>query len=606
MKLKNEWLLTSYSWAYLRSIPSVRNYVFRFRSFNFRPNSDPWLLVVLLFISYTASLFLLLQSLIAYKIAEVTSFTLFGEITIPDWFARSNVSDSVINLFSFYWTSLTYLPALFTALILTYFISYERLSPCLVLYVIGGTFAVYLLELGDLTFMNSSVQYPYQILQGVNLLLLNNLNKYHPFIFYVSVGILLFLMWPRLVSINLLKFGTLSVTKRANRAAAQGIWFITTALILGSWWAFQEGTWGGWWNWDPSEVFGWLLFLILTWLFHNLSSPHVLEVIFEIWLSLTGLFLAFYFFLQLNFDLTSHSFGARFSSFFNNSLFFLEMFSILVLILLVKSSSLARQLSNLLALLTSASRSLLPSTSSYLYVTLLGVSCLLIMYSLLGLVNYFLWRYVTFMSFNSTFSAELLIQLSYVYITSIGLVSLPPLFWVSLMLKLAGLLPSIAMGPLLIQHSLRWPWLFHYILLILVYLNVCLNEWSSIVFTLHSSFQTLGSESFVLSQNGTSFSCDGWGVENGFRNQGLNSTYSLSLNLLYTTNSDSLLGVLQYFSSTAFYSVLTLGHGLLGVNLVMFVPSFSCFTNILLSLLIYTFISPLITKLPPTRSNFFI
>ena len=88
--------------------------------------------------------------------------------------------------------------------------------------------------------------------------------------------------------------------------------------MLGGWWALQEGTWGGWWNWDASEVLG-LLILILAYVEVHSNYNYYLEsrkqervILFLL------LILLSYYFIQLNFELTSHSFGTRFNHFFNN------------------------------------------------------------------------------------------------------------------------------------------------------------------------------------------------------------------------------------------------------------------------------------------------
>jgi hypothetical protein len=87
-------------------------------------------------------------------------------------------------------------------------------------------------------------------------------------------------------------------------------------LALGSWWAFQEGTWGGWWNWDSSEVFGLEFFLLILYVTHTYWKSSDLLA----WsISISCQFLAVlitYFFIQLNFDLVSHNFGVKFFFFF--------------------------------------------------------------------------------------------------------------------------------------------------------------------------------------------------------------------------------------------------------------------------------------------------
>jgi len=109
--------------------------------------------------------------------------------------------------------------------------------------------------------------------------------------------------------------------------------FNCLALGLGSWWAFQEGTWGGWWNWDSSEVFGLEFFLLILYIIHtSWRYFNSLNWIISISWQLCAVLLT-YFFIQLNFDLVSHNFGVKFFFFFNNKLFFI--ISILILVIII-------------------------------------------------------------------------------------------------------------------------------------------------------------------------------------------------------------------------------------------------------------------------------
>jgi len=88
---------------------------------------------------------------------------------------------------------------------------------------------------------------------GVNSLLLNPINKYHPFILFTSFIILLKsvilrnALWFNFFTTepNFKLFKNLSITKAQINTNIYTFIILYTALFLGSWWAFQEGSWGG-------------------------------------------------------------------------------------------------------------------------------------------------------------------------------------------------------------------------------------------------------------------------------------------------------------------------------------------------------------------------
>jgi len=76
--------------------------------------------------------------------------------------------------------------------------------------------------------------------------------------------------------------------------------FLTTGIMLGSWWAYYELGWGGWWFWDPVENASFMPWLAGTALMHSLAvtekrggfkSWTVLLAICTFALSLLGTFL---------------------------------------------------------------------------------------------------------------------------------------------------------------------------------------------------------------------------------------------------------------------------------------------------------------------------
>lgn len=107
-----------------------------------------------------------------------------------------------------------------------------------------------------------------------NTKLLNGLFLIHPFMVY------LFYCFLMAISINLLNFTFIkfyfnnynpkhftmfNLLKNFKYSIFLGL----TAIILGSWWAFQEINWNGWWSWDLIEIVNLLLILIVLKYIHN-------------------------------------------------------------------------------------------------------------------------------------------------------------------------------------------------------------------------------------------------------------------------------------------------------------------------------------------------
>ena len=76
--------------------------------------------------------------------------------------------------------------------------------------------------------------------------------------------------------------------------------FLTTGIVLGSWWAYYELGWGGWWFWDPVENASFMPWLVGTALIHSLAVTEkrgmfknwtILLSVFAFSLSLLGTFL---------------------------------------------------------------------------------------------------------------------------------------------------------------------------------------------------------------------------------------------------------------------------------------------------------------------------
>lgn len=263
---------------------------------------------------------------IIYLTAGLTFFTFTlettsGYLNYLDLFTTVFPNESLINSYYFWWTNPNYVTFFLSCFTFFTFFHLSRsikfTSLLLLVFV-----EIWFNEWRDIWNANVQINVLTTLVPQVNLLLLNSLNKYHPFILYLSL----------LLSVNLLTtlishFFKTTLFSKTWDTEYKTAWPATiilinfVALFFGSWWALQEGTWGGWWNWDPSELFGLLPSLIL------LRVLHVRDSVSSLWssillssLSILATLLT-YLILQLNFELISHNFGPKFFFFFNSNLF---------------------------------------------------------------------------------------------------------------------------------------------------------------------------------------------------------------------------------------------------------------------------------------------
>lgn len=214
-------------------------------------------------------------------------------------------------------------------LILFFFIIYCVLvsfnSNFLYLQIFFFTF-LYSFEITNYFLNNLNFNILNSFILNFNTFLLNNINKYHPFIFYLSV-IFLFLFFLNFFNTHYLINFFFSKESFFSWQIYYGYMifiFNIFALFLGSWWAMQEGSWGGWWNWDASETLGLLILFFSLILLHYSYKYSYYFNYFYIFLIFLFFIIFIYYFIQLNFDLVSHNFGIKFFYFFNNNLFLLE------------------------------------------------------------------------------------------------------------------------------------------------------------------------------------------------------------------------------------------------------------------------------------------
>jgi len=350
------------------------------------------------------------SSLIIYTNLNLFNFIVTGATGLLDLVSRSNPNDSLINDFNFFWTSFTYLPTFFFAFLGVFITLFSTKFSLAVSTIFAPLFLLYNYELLDFLTVNAHWYVRDGSLSGINLLLSNNLNKYHPFLFYISV----FLLVPAILATPSLYLKSTVFHAPHFLSLHEGLITRTLvinlfALFLGSWWALQEGTWGGWWNWDASEVLGLLVSLGSLQYLHTRQTFFNLVQVTEKFTLGVVLFVFSYFFIQLNFDLVSHNFGSKFFFFFNNNLFFLEILSLLLITVILILNQLYYWRTQLFALTTTrrSDRFLtlqwLGIWSLYLAISIVAIS------SFLPLLNYFIWSYFAINSFNFRVHLPLLI-----------------------------------------------------------------------------------------------------------------------------------------------------------------------------------------------------
>lgn len=249
-----------------------------------------------------------------FAILYLTASSFLGFSILVDITTRLNPNDAYISMYYFWWTNLTYLPTFFFLVfsLLIWHSARKLSSGGLILVCLFLT--IHATELTDYLALNSTEVGVIYGTYGLNPLLSNIMNRYHPLMFYISVSIFALTAFYVLVINSSWQFYFLP-QKVLNNAQTYGwtaILLNLIALWMGSWWALQEGTWGGWWNWDPSETFGLLVTLgLLTTLHSSLKLSTIPRLVNKVLFNLL-LFLITYFFIQLNFDLVSHNFGSKF------------------------------------------------------------------------------------------------------------------------------------------------------------------------------------------------------------------------------------------------------------------------------------------------------
>jgi hypothetical protein len=268
-------------------------------------------------------------------------------------------------------------------------------------------------------------------------------------------------------------------------------------LFMGSWWAYQEGSWGGWWNWDPSEVFGLLILLGILLITHNYLFNSRKNIFIFIILSLFYLTLTYYSFMQVNFTLISHNFGFR-----NNDLLDVKNFYLLIIFFI--TVQLYLKLVFMLSTYMFSKPSVNYNVYSWSKLVILVTFSFVIITPLLYLVNDFIWRLLQLNISNFSFTYTLItISLVLVYslaypstmLLSYVFIFATPLFSFSYYWYLC-----LASFPLLIRLQ---PYYFHYFILVIFLYTIeysfytfsswSLNQYSYVLYNFNT---VLGSSTY--------------------------------------------------------------------------------------------------------------
>ena len=486
----------------------------------------------------------------------MTTCVFWGYGYFTDLLTRLSVNEALLGTYYFWWTSLTYVPLFFFSLATLYVLNSTSLRARVVALTSLPLFTLYLTEFIDYHPLNQSWSVTDATLSGVNILLTNALNRYHPFVFYTSAALLL---------ITLLCFINAAYSDRSLRAAPQSpspafrlgksAVINIVALWMGSWWALQEGTWGGWWNWDSSETFGLMVLLAVLYLWHARVLPRAPFVSVTTTLIFVASIILSYFFIQLNFDLVSHNFGSKFFFFFNNNLFFLEVSTVLLLLIGVWSS-------RALTLLHQFRMYRVHLFCSQVVVSPLlrqapfWVPLLWVIISYKPLLNYFVWNFLALNLFNFEISLQAVNLTALIALT----VWLPSTAFLSKSLLVAYSIKTVnwfwALGILLLARSTLHS--FHILLVWFTLTNLAVAELSLASWLVESNYNYFQLSTSLFEMTSKLFSADTVGFEFVDHWTTPHSALIPSWNLVAVSNSSSVNFFTLLFTNDALVNLYSL------------------------------------------------
>lgn len=360
-----------------------------------------------------------------------------------------------------------------------------------------------------------------------------------------------------------------------QREVSNSLFIIFLALFLGSWWALQEGTWGGWWNWDASEVLGLLVFLYFYIELHSHQTIYLFwrkQVKIQTFLIII---LLSYYFIQLNFELTSHSFGTRFNHFFNNHIFFLIMSSLSITCIYYLTKRWIWTLSQNCGLkLPFQPTFSLETTKSYSVVLSMLLVTMLVFFSYTPLINYFFWQFFKFNSFN--------------WITSIEFTSFLTMLLTLLLFQTQKQITQIPISTLLITgvcqiwHLFSFPtfrtqslftWL--HLMVILFFTNSLINPTYQFAYMWTGTYPHFFTDStHLINKINPCFNCQNFFIDSITTYTNLNVLKTTSFNFFYKSNSPKLNEFFLYTNSDVFTGSFLVGNASSTHSLFLELPTF--------------------------------
>lgn len=255
--------------------------------------------------------FLLVTVLLLYVFIVNIYFYIKTNIIVYQMLFMFSLVEPIFNWPAFFWTIASCITSFFYLYVLIFFVSsfYFKLKhkyiAFLLISLILSIDTLYIKF--NLTFLltlnNFNVTYQ-------NALLNNFVNKYHPLLLYGSFVFLLTILILAYYFFNL-KNPTLYNNKESlliKKLTYGALYFITFALLFGSFWAKQEMSWGGWWNWDSSENLGLLIFIIIISVVHKYKIRKLTFYRFYHLLIYIFIITLVYFVIQMTFEDSSHNF----------------------------------------------------------------------------------------------------------------------------------------------------------------------------------------------------------------------------------------------------------------------------------------------------------
>ena len=247
--------------------------------------------------------------LIGFNFIRLITKLEYSQVALLDCLNRANLNLPYWDYLYVMWTNFDYIyvyfiPFIWLFIISCYSTNYSSFKPGFVMCIIV------------LTLFSQSIASPtctslaaFKLLDLSNTLLVNSVNKYHPLILHVCLNLVLFTFLDSPSAKLISRHKNLSLYSLTKTTTVT--FLIVTTMFMGSWWAYQEGSWGGWWAWDPSEVFGLVLMLCWIYAFHLNFMRSLFSRNAQVFKLILYINLLVYTTLQSNFSITSHNFGLR-------------------------------------------------------------------------------------------------------------------------------------------------------------------------------------------------------------------------------------------------------------------------------------------------------